>query len=339
MDRSVAESRYLDAARRAVALFPVAAETIRLVAHSENITFRVSARNSDSDYALRLHRPDYNSLRELESERAWLAALREAGIGVQDSLRTRRGRCFGAIDMPASGEQRFAGMTTWMEGRSLDDYLETCSSPSERAHVFRRIGMIAAAIHNQSANWEEPPGFERRRLDIDGLLGDTPLWGRFWEHESLTAAERALLLRARDQLRGMLDDYGSPPGIFGLIHADLHPANFVYDGKDLSLIDFDDSGYGWHMYDIASALIEVRRAPDFEQLRDALLEGYRGSRPLASRDAGLLPTFLLIRGMAIMGWFHQRPEHAGSSYFRQVKDMVLGKCKELLGRPASAVGR
>ncbi len=80
------------------------------------------------------------------------------------------------------------------------------------------------------------------------------------------------------------------------------------------------------MHELASALIEYRFAPGFDALRDALLEGYREHRPLATQDAEMLPVFLLIRGMAIMGWFHQRPEHVGSDYFKEVKNWVIAEC-------------
>jgi hypothetical protein len=43
----------------------------------------------------------------------------------------------------------------------------------------------------------------------------------------------------------------------------------------------------------------------------------------------MLPVFLLIRGMSIMGWYHQRPEHAGSDYFKTVKNWVIGECDAL----------
>ena len=331
VDRDLVDSCYTPGALKALESFPIEVEDIELIAHSENVTFRVAVRGSDTDYVLRLHRPGYNTIEELDSERVWAKALKEAGISVQDSLLTCQGRHFELIDIPATGEQRYAGMTSWLEGTLLSEYLETCPDREERERIFRRIGEIAAAIHNQSTRWKEPPGFRRRRLDLDGLLGEAPFWGRFWEHAELTNAEKTLLLRARARARAALSAYGERPENFSLIHADLHPENIIYDGDDLALIDFDDSAYGWHMYDIASALIEDRFAPDFEALRTALLDGYREHRPLAMRDVEMLPAFLLIRGMAIIGWFYQRPEHAGSSYFGQVKDMVLDECDILVG--------
>ncbi|MEX2259092.1 MAG: phosphotransferase [Woeseia sp.] len=182
-------------------------------------------------------------------------------------------------------------------------------------------------MHNHSTDWVESPGFTRRRLDLDGLLGEAPSWGRFWEHASLTGAERARLRRARDTIRALLGSYGERADNFSLIHADLHPDNIIYNDGDMALIDFDDSAYGWHLYDLASALVEDRFSPDYEALRAALLRGYREHRSLATRDIELLPAFMLVRGMAIIGWFHERPEHAGSQFFEDMKRWVLAECE------------
>jgi Ser/Thr protein kinase RdoA (MazF antagonist) len=307
--------------------FPLEPEDIELVAHSENVTFRVSARDHDSDYVLRLHRPGYNSIEELDSERLWCRVLSEAGIPVPEPLLTRQGDNFVLIDIPGVDEQRYSGMTRWLEGLPLCDCLAFDVDSAERARIFGRIGEIAAATHNRTTGWSEPPGFSRPRLDLDGLLGEAPHWGRFWEHDALTPADKVLLLRTRERLRKALSNYGAHAGNFSLIHSDMNPDNIVYDKGKLALIDFDDSAYGWHMYDIASALIDDRYAADFDAVCDALIDGYRKCRPLSKQDIGMLPAFLLIRGMAIIGWYHERPEHGGSEFFEDIKRWVIKACE------------
>jgi len=317
---------FTDAAWKAVEHFPIDAVGIEPVMQSENVTFRVTARDGGADYVLRLHRPGYNSIEELESERLWVHALKETGIPVQDSLRTRRGGNFTQVQIPGVGETRYAGMTTWLEGIPLGNFLESCTDGSERKRMFARFGGIAAAFHNQSDGWQTPPGFSRRRLDLESLLGEAPFWGRFWDHPELNHSERALLLNVRQGLRETFKAYGEKPGTFSLIHADFTLDNIIYDGNHLAVIDFDDAAYGWHMYDIASLLIECVHYSDFRQLRDALLEGYRQQRKLDLQDANMLSDFLLVRGMAIIGWFFQRPEHANSEDFDDVKSWVLDAC-------------
>jgi Ser/Thr protein kinase RdoA (MazF antagonist) len=323
MANETVDPGYMAVARDAVKAFPVSVASIVAMGVSENLTYRVTDARG-SDFSLRLHRPGYNSLRELESERAWTAALRESGLQVQRALWTLHGDEFVLVDIPALGEQRYAGMTTWLPGELLGDYLENCTDAGERCRLFRNIGSLAARVHNQSRHWQQPPDFERPVLDEDGLLGEQPRWGRFWDHAALTGDEQSLLLATRERLRAALQDYGKDPSRFGLIHADLHPDNLLIDGNQLALIDFDDSAFGWHMYDLASALIEYTTAPDFPELRRALLLGYRDERELALPDEEMLPVFLLLRGMALIGWFHQRPEHAGSVFFSGIKEWVLG---------------
>lgn len=319
-------SGYLDAAWKAVEYFPVNATEIEPVMQSENVTFRVTDRAGGRRYVLRLHRPGYNSIEELESERIWVDALKETGVAVPDSLETIRGGHFTLIDIPDVDEQRFAGVTTWHEGEPLGNFLKSCTEKSERQHMLRRFGEIAAAFHSQSAGWQAPPGFIRRKLGVENLLGEAPFWGRFWEHPQLDESERALLLGVRDSLRVALEAYGEQPDKFSMIHADFTPDNIIYDGSHLAVIDFDDCAFGWHMYDIASLLTECTLYPDFDELRGALFEGYRLHRKLSQQDAGLLSDFLLVRGMAVIGWFYQRPEHAGAEEFHDVKQWVLDQC-------------
>lgn len=326
VDKELVDSWYTPAALKVLERFPFEPAGIELVAHSENVTYRVASRDGNTDYALRLHRAGYNSIEELESERIWTDALHRAGLPVPAQLLTRDEEPFVLVDIPAAGEQRYAGITTWLEGTPLCDYPGFRCGSERRVDYFHRIGEIVAAMHNQASRWAEPAGFVRQRLDLDGLLGESPRWGRFWECPALTNAERQSLLRARVGLRAALVDYGAGPDRFSLIHADVNPDNIVHNDGSLAVIDFDDAAYGWHLYEIASALLDDRHAADFDAVCAALLDGYCGLRPLADTDLETLPAFLLIRGMATIGWYHQRPEHARDDYFDDMKSWVIAEC-------------
>ncbi len=71
-------------------------------------------------------------------------------------------------------------------------------------------------------------------------------------------ADTELLLRTRSQIREVLKGFQATSTNFGMIHADLDPANVLVQDGRVTLIDFDDAGYGWHLYELASDPGETR---------------------------------------------------------------------------------
>ena len=92
--------------------------------------------------------------------------------------------------------------------------------------------------------------FDRPRWDIDGLTGEQPLWGRYWEMALLTETQRDLVIAARDKARVFLRGYD---GEVTLIHTDALRENVFRGPYGLGLIDFDDAGFGYVMYDLAAS--------------------------------------------------------------------------------------
>ena len=212
-----------------------------VIAMTENVTFKVTDRRGGGAYVLRLHRPGYHTLDELDSEHAWIRALDEAGVEVPKSIAARDGRNYVPVTIAATGERRFAGMARWTEGRLLSDVLAETGDQQTVEAYFAQLGALVAAMHNQASAWRPPPHFTRQHLDADGLMGDAPHWGPFWEHHSLSAAERRLMLDTRARLHAALARLDRQPSVYSLIHADMHPGNVLVDGERLTVIDFDDA--------------------------------------------------------------------------------------------------
>lgn len=326
MDKADAERFFAAPALAALAAFPVDPAGLALVSTSENITFRVVDRRDGAAYVLRLHRPGYHTLEELVAERVWIRALGDAGIGVPIPVPTRDGRDYALVDVPATGERRHAGLARWTEGDLLSEVLGRTPDDDAVTRHFGRLGAIAGAIHAQSAAWRPPASFRRHVLDVDGLIGDAPFWGPFWEHAALSAGERSALLRARDVMRGALRRNGRDPATFSLIHADMHPGNVLVHGERLTVIDFDDCAFGWHQYEIAVALVHYETAPNFAAIERAFIDGYRARRAISDAALALVPMFRLIRGMVQIGWYHQRPEHVPTAFFHDMKARVCAAC-------------
>lgn len=314
------------AARQALAAFGIEPRSIELAGRSENITLKVEA--DGGPFALRLHRPGYNTLEELNAERVWTRALGQAGFAVPAGLTTADGRDYVAVTLEG-GEVRQAGLAHWAQGQVLGKVIE--DEHLDLGAWFGRLGGIAADLHTHSAAWEPPAGFARRTLDADGLMGEWPSWGPFWEHAALSPGEQALMAAARARLHAALAALPRDPGHWGMIHADLHHGNLLIDGEALAVIDFDDAAFGWYLYDLAVALTHHQSLANFAELQGALMAGYRARRPLSDEDEARLPMFLLVRRLAVIGWLHQRPEIDAAAYIAEMKPLTLQLCEEFIG--------
>src|SRR5476651_2906864 len=116
MDNEAVGRTFTPAAREALNFFPIDAEDLALVSLSENVTFKVADKRDGQTYVLRLHRPGYHTLEELDSERAWISALADAGIDVPSRMSARDGSDYVPVTIPSTGEQRFSGIVRWSEG-------------------------------------------------------------------------------------------------------------------------------------------------------------------------------------------------------------------------------
>ncbi len=270
-----------------------------LVMTSENIVYRVDTLASDS-YALRIHRPGYHSMDELLSENQWTSALSSTGISVPRPLATKSGSPYLTIALDSSSETRVVGLSGWMPGRQLEEVI--AARDRDPLPLFTALGVLLGQLHNHACQWIEPSGFTRHSLDAQGLIGENPWWSPFWNLPEMSALQSSTIIGARDRLRLMLNDYGKSPDTYGLTHADLVPQNILVNGDQLVAIDFDDAAYGWHQYDIATALVEFIDDARFSEFQSALLSGYKRTRLITDAALGLLPAFLLIRQLVNIGW-------------------------------------
>jgi Ser/Thr protein kinase RdoA (MazF antagonist) len=326
---------FLNPAERALAHFPVRPAALSLLAHAENVTFKVTD-DAGELYTLRLHRPAYHTLEELASERLWTRALVDAGIHAPEPLSTRDGRPAVLINIAALGQRRYVSLSRWVVGDVLMPLLNDSADPDWLLSCFRQLGALVATMNNQSERWHPPAKFNRHALDADGLMGEQPFWGRFWERDDLTTAERDLLINIRDRLHAQLTAYDRSPCRYGVIHADLHPGNVLVNDGTMTAIDFDDIAYGWYMYDLAVALHQCQHLSDFPSLYAAAIAGYCEVRPVSDEDLAMIPTFLMVRGVAEIGWFADRPENATSEELAEMKDFTLGQCRDFLAGKLAA---
>lgn len=293
-----------------------------LIKYRENAVFRVRL-NDGGAAALRLHRPGYHAEPALSSELLWMADLRSRGIAVPEPIATLDGRLLVRLET-GDAEPQFADLIGWVEGAPLGaSGTPFTRSRAELRDLFGAIGREMARLHDAADRFDRPAGFSRPSWDAAGLLGDEPFWGRFWDCPGLAPADRDFLAALRARLAGDLAALGGLDR--GLIHADLVRENVLVDGDRVTFIDFDDSGFGFRLFDLATALLRNRSEPDYPLLREALLAGYAAIRPQMEAEFIHLPLFLLLRGLTYIGWMGARPEFtdSGARLGRYLADVRL----------------
>lgn len=263
----------------------------RLIANRENAVFH-TVLSDGTPAALRLHRAGYQTDAAIESELIWTDALAAAGFPCPRPIRTADGALLGC---PAVGPR--VSVIAWIDtlpvGRAG---IPAAGTIAQQCELYHTIGAMIARLHRLSDGLTLPAGFQRPQWDLDGLTGDLPHWGRFWENPALNGKESDRLVHVRDIARAHLRDGAWDTG---LIHADLLQENILGSAEHLSLIDFDDGGFGYRLYDLGTAMVQHAEAPHFDDLSAALCDGYGGGH-------ADLPLFTLLRACASTGWLIPR---------------------------------
>ena len=157
---------------------------------------------------------------------------------------------------------------------------------------------------------------ERYYWDADGLLGKKATLGALENIKRDYPKEFKILKPYRDLAYKELKKYQRKfPKKMSLIHADLHFGNMLFSKNEIFPIDFDDCGYGFHMYDLAVVLYssytlfkKVGKVKAFEY-RQALFDGYGTEQDLTIEDLNFLPYCLLTRDIAMIGWLYDRRDN------------------------------
>ncbi|GAB3418274.1 phosphotransferase enzyme family protein [Flindersiella endophytica] len=281
-------------AMRALADYLIDEPRLSFIAHGENTTFRVDSR--DGRFLMRVHRPNrhgpgVDSRVAVGSELAWLAALQaDTELSVPAPIRARDGQWSTVAD------GRVCSVLGWQNGRMR--------AAHPRPVHFRRLGGVLARLHDHASVWTPPAGFVRMRWDWETFFGNTMEYGGVsaaacWD--LLPAPVRAQFDEIARRMDAVMTDLGSKPDVFGLIHADLHLDNALFDGDAVRVIDFDDCGFGYWLYDLAVPLWDNRSRTDISAIRAALLEGYAERRELP--DLAHLDDFVTTRDVAFGLWY------------------------------------
>ena len=301
---------------------------VSLLNVSENATFALGD-PAGRTLVLRVQRLGYSSLQEIRSELAWVQALRREGIvetaspvpGTDGDLVQRLEPqsepipeaapaapppVAGSLALPGTLAPRWAVAFERLPGRAPD--------ARSASAWFERLGEVTARLHGHARAWTPPAGFGRRRWDVEAMVGPDARWGPWRAAPGLDADGVGIVERALQRIRRRLAMIGTGGDVFGLVHADLRLANLLVDGPRLRVIDFDDCGFAWYLYDFAGAVSFIEHEPVVAELRRAWCAGYRKVATLSVEQEAELATFVVLRRVLLTAWL---ASHAETPFARQ----------------------
>ncbi len=288
-------------AEAAISLWPQLSGAVpRLLNHSENHTFLLEAPGGQA-YTLRVHRPDYQDRVSIESELAWVSALRrDTDLPIPEAIAGADGLLLQQFT-PSDGLSRHAVLFKFIAGQEP-------SPQSNLVDLFGVLGDYAARLHMHAIAWQRAAGFRRQAWNAASILNADGLWGDWRIAPGVTDEVRSLLDRSSKLLSRKLADYGTSPTRYGLIHADMRLGNLLVDGDAVSLIDFDDCGLCWFAYDFAAAISFHETHKAVPALKAAWLESYQMRRQLDAEDIEAIDSMVLLRRMALLAWIGSHAE-------------------------------
>ncbi len=327
-DRPLAQQLSLleELALQALPQWGLSCKSLSLIKHRENAVYKLLTQD-DELYAVRVHRSGYHSDAALSSEFVWMEALEGSGMHVPQVLRCANGSRFAVVEHSDIPEPRQIDVLQWISGEQLGSVEDGLGDNADHIEqMYSIVGAKMAHLHTHSSQWTPPEGFTRHAWDQAGLVGDDPLWGRFWELGSLTTEQRSLLITARATVAAELAVMDAGPSNYGMIHADFVPENLLVNDDSIRVIDFDDAGMGWYLFDLATALFFIQDDPNYELAKSALIAAYEVERPVADVGLAALPLFMLARSFTYLGWVHTRP---GTETAKELTPMLVEICCSL----------
>lgn len=257
----------------------VAAASVVVIERRLSIVAR-ARRNRQTVY-LRLSHPSIRQPAAARAAYAFQDYLARAGAPVCAPIRSETGNWIEWL--PQGGTRYFAGLVHAAPGRAI--------APTEREpRVFRAWGRSIAQLH-EAAQAYRPAEYAYPSI-FDFLRNIRP---------TALAAEPALRAQYR-RLTRWLEQL--PRRDFALTHGDMHPANAFWDGRQVTIIDFDEPVYNWIWVDFGRALLDFYERPANERrrLHEALLAGYGQARAIDAELHGQLARFMQLRGLLMHLW-------------------------------------
>jgi Ser/Thr protein kinase RdoA (MazF antagonist) len=289
--------------------------------------------------ALRVHRPGYRSVEQVRSELSILEMLDDemsgSSVAVPRPVRARSGErlvCVGGQDEDLT--TLYCDVLSWVDGRVLRH-----GRGLGRRSTFL-LGEGLARLHNATQRLAASDELELPQWDANAMFSEASPFRPGPMDDFLAPEAWTLFQSVVGRTSAVFEEIGRSREQWGIIHNDYVLINCHFQrprhGWNLAVLDFDDVGWGYFLYDLAPLLGNLFDWPDaYSQLRRAFLDGYRSVRALPAELECHLPVLMAARHAASLTWLaaKQRRGETDVPIERQVEIRVgeMKRCLALKG--------
>ncbi|WP_459966156.1 phosphotransferase enzyme family protein [Paenibacillus sp. JCM 10914] len=251
---------------------------IEFIGLSDTVTYQIKT-SSGKMYLLRIH-SDQRSKEEIDSELQFLDFLVTKGLHVPRGITARDGSQVQQTDTEEGFQAPYVTLMSWMDGEHAKGRI----TEDQAYHIGEMIGKL----HEAASGFREPPDFRRPTWDENSYKialnkleknAGTFLSDQAW----------AMYQQASDKVIAKLATIQENEVSFGLIHADLHLGNIVFQDDCPYPIDFDRCGYGYYLYDLVAVMMGLN-----PNLRLKVMEGYERVLQLDDNHVQYLEDFFIM---------------------------------------------
>lgn len=260
-------------------------------------------------FIFKLYRNAHRSLQEIKGETELLEILVKGGARVAQPVAAADGGMLLSLQAPEG--QRNGVLFTFAEGRALKAF------SGEQLEI---IGREMASNHNITARVQLQ--WERREYNTaTTVLRPLSLLEPAFEDYP---EGYALLKNTAEEVMRQLAAYDTSRFSTGYCHYDYFPHNFFFDdSNNFTLFDFDFSGKGFLVYDLATLYMHFffdrhyKKKPEAEAQAefDRIIAGYRQLRSLSETELKAMPLLAYQMLLFYLGFQYENFEDWSNTFF------------------------
>lgn len=295
--------------------YPIDVKSAVLINYEYNATLKVQTTDGQL-FALRINTNSPRTPENLMAEIAFVRLIAEDGrIRVPQPIQNIDGSFYTSVFHEPSQRTFHCALYSWIEGEELED------EPTD--DQLKAMGVAMATMHLVAPTFELPHGATLPTFD-------DPMW---WTEDFLLSEKSALDTEAKEMISralaaikdGVAKFYeGATPMI---IHADMHGGNVLWNEDHLSVIDFDDCGFGLPIQDFATALYYF----DTPEQDAAFKEGYRSVAPLPECSEPEMKMFFLQRRIVLLNYLYETSNLEHKSMIPEYQAETLRRIHNFFG--------